>query len=125
VPYRGCTLLLDAAHNPAGARALASYLLSESPGGVTLVFGAMKDKAVADMLRELAPAARAVVCTTAPTPRAMPAADLLELARAQALDASAADDPMEAVDRACAGPRPVVVAGSIFLIGAVRARVLP
>ena len=40
-------VLLDAAHNPAGARALASYLREAAPAGVTLVFGAMRDKAVA------------------------------------------------------------------------------
>jgi len=124
IQYQGHTLLLDAAHNPAGARALASYLLDTSPGGVTLVFGAMKDKAVADMLRELRPAAAAIVCTTAPTPRAMPAADLLPIARSLGLAATADDDPLAAVDRAISGPRPVVVAGSIFLVGAVRERVL-
>src|SRR5262245_7001652 len=46
IAWRGRPLLLDAAHNPAGARALASYLRQAHPGGVTLVFGAMKDKAV-------------------------------------------------------------------------------
>jgi len=122
--YRGRPLLLDAAHNPAGARALASYLLSAAPGGVSLVFGAMKDKAVAEMLRELAPVTGMAICTTAPSPRAMTAAELLVLARGQGLDAEAADDPMAAVTRACESPRPVVVAGSIFLIGAVRERLL-
>ena len=123
IVYQGRPLLLDAAHNPAGARALASYLLSESPEGVTLVFGAMKDKAVDEMLRELAPAVRTVVCTTAPSPRAATARDLLALARAHGLDATAVEDPVAAVERACDGPRPVVVAGSIFLIGAVREQV--
>jgi len=124
IRYQGHTLLLDAAHNPAGARALASYLLEHSPGGVTLVFGAMKDKAAADMLRALAPAAAAIVCTTAPTPRALPAGDLLAIARSLGLAATAAGDPMTAVDATVSGPRPVVVAGSIFLVGAVRERVL-
>jgi dihydrofolate synthase / folylpolyglutamate synthase len=123
--YRDRPLLLDAAHNPAGARALASYLMSRWPDGVTLVFGAMKDKAVAEMLQALAPAARLLVCTTAPTPRAMTAAALLDVARALGLEAAAVDDPMAAVDRAYAASRPIVVAGSIFLLGAVRERVLP
>ena len=125
IVHHGRTLLLDAAHNPAGARALASYLLGAARSGVTLVFGAMKDKAVAEMLRALAPVARSVVCTDAPTPRAMPAAELLEIATSLGLDATAVEDPMAAVDRACAAPAPVVVAGSIFLIGAVRERVRP
>ena len=125
VAYRGRPVLLDAAHNPAGARALASYLRGAAPAGVTLVFGAMKDKAVAEMLRELAPVVRTAVCTTAPSPRAMEATDLLVLARAQGLEALIVDDPLTAVDRACLSPDPVVVAGSIFLIGAVRERLAP
>jgi dihydrofolate synthase/folylpolyglutamate synthase len=124
IAYRGRPVLLDAAHNPAGAAALASYLRSTAPQGVTLVFGAMKDKAVAEMLRAVGPAARTIVCTTAPTPRAMPAADIAALARSIGLDAEAVDAPMAAVDRACAAPLPVVVAGSIFLLGAVREQVL-
>jgi dihydrofolate synthase / folylpolyglutamate synthase len=125
VAWRGRPLLLDAAHNPAGARALASYLLRERPEGVTLVFGAMKDKAVAGMLRALAPVARSIVCTTAPNPRAMTAAELAALARSLDLDAVAVDDPAAAVDRAFGSPHSVVVAGSIFLVGAVRERVRP
>ena len=117
----GCRVVLDAAHNPAGARALASYLRETEPDGVTLVFGAMQDKAIDDMLEALAPAAAAFICTTAPSPRAEPAADLA--ARAARLDrpVEVVDDPIAAVQRACASKRTVVVAGSIFLIGPVRA----
>ena len=118
----GRPILLDAAHNPAGARALASYLSSQAPQGVTMIFAAMKDKSVAGMLRELAPAVRTLICTTAPTPRAMPAADLAAAAAAIGLGGAAIDDPMQAIARARTLPDPIVVAGSIFLIGAVRGR---
>jgi dihydrofolate synthase/folylpolyglutamate synthase len=118
----GRPVLLDAAHNPAGARALASYLTTAAPGGVTLVFGAMKDKAVAAILRELAPIVRALICTTAPTPRAMDAVELAAIAGATGIEAAVVDDPMEAIASARAHPEPIVVAGSIFLIGAVRGR---
>lgn len=120
--YVGVHVLIDAAHNPAGSRALASYLAEAQPGGITLVFGAMRDKAVDRMLAALAPVTRVVWCTTAPNPRAMPAAELVALARAAGLDAHEASDPGDALDRACADGRTVVVAGSIFLIGALRGR---
>ncbi len=119
----GRPILLDAAHNPAGARALASYLSTEAPGGVTLVFAAMNDKAVAGMLRELAPVVREMICTTAPTPRARSADELASVARSLGFNAAAVDDPMAAIARARQTPHPVVVAGSIFLIGAVRERI--
>jgi len=118
--WGGCHILLDAAHNPAGTRALASYLEAAAPGGVTLVFGAMKDKSIAEMLRPLAAVAREVICTTAPTPRAQHADELARVAREAGLRAEAVVDPFEALTRACSRERLVVVAGSIFLIGPVR-----
>ena len=117
----GCRIVLDAAHNPGGARALAAYLRETEPEGVTLVFGVMQDKAIDEMLRALAPAASAVVCTTASSPRAVAASDLAQRAAHLGLRVEAVEDPIAAVRRACASKRTVVVAGSIFLIGPVRA----
>jgi dihydrofolate synthase/folylpolyglutamate synthase len=118
-----CVVLLDAAHNPAGARALASYLRGAAPGGATLVFGAMKDKAVSAMLEALAPIAWRTICTTAPTPRAMEAAAIADLARPTHARVEVEPDPFAALVRACASrPRLVVVAGSIFLLGPLRGR---
>ena len=118
--HRGCRILLDAAHNPAGARALASYLRNAGGDSVTLVFGAMQDKAVGDMLTPLAPVVTSIVCTTAPTARAMPAHAIAALAADIGIRAERVDDPVDAVTRACAAGHLVVVAGSIFLIGPVR-----
>jgi dihydrofolate synthase/folylpolyglutamate synthase len=118
----GCRVVLDAAHNPAGARALASYLRGVAPDGVTLVFGAMKDKAIAEMLSALAPVVSTAVCTTAPNARAMPAGELAVMASRVGMTAEAVDDPLTALRRACALGRMVVVAGSIFLLGPVRER---
>jgi dihydrofolate synthase/folylpolyglutamate synthase len=118
-----CRILLDAAHNPAGARALADYLRATWPRGVTLVFGAMKDKAVGEMLAPLATAVRRIVCTTAPTARAMPADELAASARRLGFDVLTVADPFDAVEEACRLDRLVVVAGSIFLIGPVRERI--
>lgn len=117
----GCRLILDAAHNAAGARALAAYLRTTEPRGVTLVFGAMQDKAIAAMLGAMAPAVVSMVCTTAPNPRAAPAADLVRIAAGLGLRAEAIADPIAAVQQACRRGSTVVVAGSIFLIGPVRA----
>jgi dihydrofolate synthase/folylpolyglutamate synthase len=121
--YRGCDVLLDAAHNPAGARALASYLQEIGWTGITLLFGAMRDKDAAGMLRPLAPLCARVVCATAPTPRAATAAELAasarEVLRAE-VPIDAIDDPLSALEHAAAAGRPVVAAGSIFLIGPLR-----
>jgi dihydrofolate synthase/folylpolyglutamate synthase len=116
----GCRVILDAAHNPAGARALAAYLRNTEPHGVTLVFGAMQDKAIAAMLGALVPVVVSMVCATAPNPRATPAAELARMAAELGVRAEAIADPITAVRHACASGRTVVVAGSIFLIGPVR-----
>lgn len=118
----GCTVILDAAHNPAGARALAEYVRETAPGGAIVVFGAMKDKDVGAMIAALAPITRHLVCTTAPTPRALDAEAIGALAAAAGVRCSIEPDPVEALAGACRLGSPVVVAGSIFLVGPLRDR---
>jgi dihydrofolate synthase / folylpolyglutamate synthase len=119
----GTDILLDAAHNPAGASALAAYLSEIGWTRVTLLFGVMQDKDVAGMLEPLAPLCAAIVCTTPPTPRALAAEDLAAIARkvmaGQGL-VEAIGAPAAALAHARRGGGPVVAAGSIFLIGPLR-----
>ena len=117
----GREIVLDAAHNPAGASALASYLRSLGGPPPTLVFGAMRDKDVDGMLTVLLPAVGRVIVTRPSNPRA---ADPEALAsRIRALQPSLAVEvvasPGDAVARAARTLALVVVAGSIFLLGDV------
>jgi dihydrofolate synthase/folylpolyglutamate synthase len=116
-------IFVDAAHNPAGARALADHLREAGWDDITLVFGAMRDKDVAGMMGALAPLCGTIICTTPDTPRAMPAAELA-MAAAACPDAPAQihaiDPPADALRDAVALGGRVVVAGSIFLIGPLR-----
>jgi dihydrofolate synthase/folylpolyglutamate synthase len=119
----GTDILLDAAHNPAGAAALAAYLAEIGWTGVTLLFGAMQDKDVERMLEPLAPLCAAIVCTTPPTPRALAAEDLAAIARKVMAGrgvVEAVADPAAALAHARHGAARVVAAGSIFLIGPLR-----
>ena len=117
----GRRVLLDAAHNPEGARALAAYLTRWHPERPPLVIGVMRDKNVADIARTLLPAVSSVIATAAPTPRAIPAGDLAShLRRAGASDVRAEPDPILAIERAFEYADTICVAGSIFLAGAVR-----
>jgi dihydrofolate synthase/folylpolyglutamate synthase len=120
----GGRLLLDAAHNPAGARALSSYLADLGP--MPLVFGVANDKDVEGMLRALVPVVTRVVLTQATISRAMPAAELARRARAALPDARFAlePDPFAAVALALGERGRACVAGSIFLIGEVRGRLV-
>jgi dihydrofolate synthase/folylpolyglutamate synthase len=117
----GRRVLLDAAHNPEGARALAAYLTRWHPERPPLVIGVMRDKNVGDIAHTLLPVVSSVITTAAPTPRAIPAADLARHLRAAgAVDVRSEPDPILAIEKALASADTVCVAGSIFLAGAVR-----
>ena len=118
-------VLLDGAHNPDGAAALAAALPVLYPGRpVELVFGVLSDKDHAGMLRALAPAARRLHLVAPATPRARPAADLLADARALGASADVHADLADAVAcarRAAADGALVCIAGSLYLVGEARA----
>lgn len=114
------TVLLDAAHNPAGCDALVAFL-AELDRPFTLLFGALADKDVAAMLPPLAARASRVVLSRPASPRA---ADPAALAALLPPGTAAALEPEIAagLERALTGgPELVVACGSIFLIGTVRA----
>ena len=113
-------LILDAAHNPAGAETLAHFLRGESRRR-TLVFAAMRDKDIDGILRPLVPQVDAVVLTGASHPRADDPHALAArvLALAPDLAVHVVPDPAEALRHAWRISSAVVVAGSIFLLGDV------
>src|SRR5262245_60851488 len=118
----GRRMLVDAAHNPEGARALRSYLAAWHPERPALVIGLMRDKDADAIIRELLPVTSTVITIAAGTPRAMPAKELA--ARVRALDAQrpieVCADGRAALDAAFEKSTTVCVAGSIFLAGEVR-----
>jgi dihydrofolate synthase/folylpolyglutamate synthase len=122
----GVTVLLDCAHNPHGAAALAAYLRSAGigPERAVLVFGALADKAWTGMLDALAPSANARIYA-APKGRA-PASPSDLRAR---WPGEEAPEGRDAITRALAlaaaqGGGVVVVAGSIYLVGEIRGALL-
>jgi len=116
----GRELLLDAAHNPAGAAALASYLQADPRGPVPLVFAAMKDKDTLGMFTALLPAVSQLILTRATNPRSAEPSTLETQARTVS-NLPVTIEPSVARALAIAwreSPR-IVVAGSIFLLGDV------
>jgi dihydrofolate synthase/folylpolyglutamate synthase len=121
-------VLLDGAHNPAGARALATALGDLGLRGAPLVFGAQRGKRVSAVLRALAPLRPRPIFTRVADPNALPPADLLRAWRRIGRGGGVAEDPRTALAQATAARRspeqPVVVAGSLYLVGAVRGMLL-
>jgi len=117
----GRELILDAAHNPAGAAALASYLTNMGGERPVLVFGAMRDKDVHGMLDVLLPTVNRMLVTRASNSRSADPEALAAEARAIApsLNIEVVASPADALTAAWSYSSRVVVAGSIFLLGDV------
>ncbi|MDQ3380256.1 MAG: Mur ligase family protein [Actinomycetota bacterium] len=116
---RGEAEIRDGAHNPHGAR----YLLERLPAGdYTIVVSILSDKNADEMLRELRRAGSRLVATRSSSPRALPAADVAELAEPYFDLVESVDDPVEALTRAHELGEPVLVTGSLYLLGDIAAR---
>jgi dihydrofolate synthase/folylpolyglutamate synthase len=122
--WHGHDVLVDGAHNPAGARALQSYLAEAFGRPLPIVVGIMRDKPVEAILAALAPSASHFLCTAPATSRAAAPSDLVAAAVrvAPAVPAVAAASPTDALARAVAIGSPAVVAGSLYLAGEIRAQ---
>jgi dihydrofolate synthase / folylpolyglutamate synthase len=120
-------LLIDAAHNPAGAAALASYLNDIDSNGqkLPIVFAAMADKDVPNMIAPLADVASAFFATTIPHSRARSADQLAdEIRRLVKVPVHGESSPDAAVARALSLSKRAVACGSIYMIGPLRARLI-
>jgi dihydrofolate synthase/folylpolyglutamate synthase len=120
-------VLLDGAHNPDGAAALAAALAALHPGRpLEIVFGVLADKDHRGMLAALATAARRLHLVAPSSTRARPAAEVAGEAAALGVAADVHGGLAEALDCALrADPSgPVVVAGSLYLVGEARALLL-
>jgi dihydrofolate synthase / folylpolyglutamate synthase len=119
-------LLVDGAHNPAGAAALAAHLDAAGLSGrVDLVLGVLADKAAEKIFAPLAARVRRVVLVAPGSPRAMPPEVLA--ARLERTDLPRAATLAEALDalEGTGGDDPILVAGSLVLAGEALALVEP
>lgn len=114
-------VVFDVAHNPAGAWALRSALsgqYDERP--MIFVFGAMRDKAIAEMAEILFPLAERVIATRPENPRSASPEEIQQAAHRTAAEIETIADVSEALRRARNLARPemaVVITGSIYLVG--------
>jgi dihydrofolate synthase/folylpolyglutamate synthase len=115
-------VMLDGAHNLAGCRALAAALKEQRWTPAALVFGVMKDKDVRGMARALAPLVDECFTVPVPSERAADpkAVAALKEWRGKATALSSIDEGIARLK--AARTQRGVVAGSLYLVGAVRAR---
>jgi dihydrofolate synthase/folylpolyglutamate synthase len=103
----------DGAHTPEGV----DWLLARLPArDYALCVSILEDKRVAEVLERLDRAGSAFVATQSSNPRALPAAELAERAKAHFSEVEVVADPRKALARARASGRPVLVTGSLYLL---------
>jgi len=113
--------VLDVAHNPAGAWALRSTLsLVYGDRPLTIVFGVLRDKAMAEMAEILFPIAEHVIATHAVNPRAASPEEIRQAAARVAGEIGEAPTVAMALEQAgkiCEPDGLVVITGSIYVVG--------
>jgi dihydrofolate synthase/folylpolyglutamate synthase len=112
------TLVLDGAHNAAGAAALAHTLQQRFPEKITLVLGILEDKDAPEICRILAPVASRLVTVPVANSRTASAEQLAQMVRhgSPGVPVESALSLADALAKT-AGDSIVVVAGSLYLIG--------
>ncbi len=111
-------IILDGAHNPAGARALAAYIresFQDQP--IRIIFGAMRDKAVDEVAETLFPLATEIILTAPKQPRSLAPESLAAFAE---VPFRIADGIREALEMASNPPMTTFVTGSLYLVGEAR-----
>ena len=116
-------MVLDVAHNPAGAWALRSALSEGFPEReLTFVFAAMRDKAIREIAQVLFPIASQVVVTQVTNPRSATSCELLDAGARTGTVLYAEPTVPKALSRAyelSSSAALIVATGSIYLVGEV------
>jgi dihydrofolate synthase / folylpolyglutamate synthase len=119
-------VILDGAHNPDAARALAQALHDDLPseGHRTLIIGLLSGRDPATMLEALdADRFDTIIACTPPTTRARPASEVAEAAMrydAEVREIERVDDALNAAIQRAAPDDQIVVTGSIYLVAQAR-----
>lgn len=114
-------VILDGAHNPEAARALVQAFRTRERGRAVFLFSALKDKDINSIVRHLAPLAEEVIITDVPSDR-MASPGLMACHPAWKKKTAVIFDPEFAFEQALQRKPnlPLVVTGSLYLIGAIR-----
>ncbi|WP_074654053.1 bifunctional folylpolyglutamate synthase/dihydrofolate synthase [Terriglobus roseus] len=129
-PSGTATILLDVAHNPAGAWTLRSYLSRAIEDGRlngprTLVFSALRDKSVREMAQILFPSfdepGDRILLAPVNSSRASSGEELAQVAAELETPVTVCASVAEAMQIATSQPGSVVVSGSVYLVGEAKA----
>lgn len=117
--------LFDGAHNIGGAKALAVFLTEFEKRPITLVFGAMRDKEIAEIVSTLFPLAAKIVLTEPENSRSLTYSDLLEqipdeISRSNIFATDRVENALAIAEAVSAEDGIILVTGSLYLVGDVK-----
>ncbi|MGH9582053.1 MAG: bifunctional folylpolyglutamate synthase/dihydrofolate synthase [Bryobacteraceae bacterium] len=122
---RNPDLIVDGAHNPAGAAALASYIREFFSGRrVWIVYGAMRDKAIGEVTDQLFPLADKLILTAPDFPRALRPEAILDMSPHPNTAIAHSVSEAIALARTAPGDAAVFFCGSLYLAGEARGLLL-
>ena len=111
-------IILDGAHNPAGARALAGYIGQFYSGRhIVMIYGAMRDKAIAEVTGVLFPLVTDVIATAPHQSRAVDPETIRALAEHPSVQTAPCLAAALQIARAGPSDRVIFITGSLFLVG--------
>lgn len=116
-------ILLDGAHNAAGATILAAYLATLNAPALHWLVGVKNDKNYHAILSAILPLTTRLYAVAPPAVSATAPEELVAVARAAKVPAQAfasVEAGLQAARAACQPHEIILVAGSLFLVGAVR-----
>jgi dihydrofolate synthase / folylpolyglutamate synthase len=117
-------VILDGAHNVAAAQEIARHARQQWRGRtLRLIYASMADKAIEEISGILFPLAQEIFLTHCDLPRAADPESILERTSVRPLRVTMVSDPVQALEGAVRASLPedvVLVAGSLFLVGAVK-----
>jgi dihydrofolate synthase/folylpolyglutamate synthase len=122
----GGSILLDGAHNPDAARALREYLDEFVKEPLTLIFGAMKDKQIAEMAAILFPGVNYLILTQPDNPRAASVESLQTIAenfvrREKVFTLPDVSEALRKAQAMTSANGRICATGSLYLVGEVSA----
>jgi dihydrofolate synthase/folylpolyglutamate synthase len=115
----------DGAHNVGGAKALAEYLDEFEKRPVTMIFGAMRGKNVAEMLKILAPICAEIVFTVPANTRSLSYHELLDclqtmISREHTFATDTVAKAIDIAETVMPEDGVILVTGSLYLVGEVK-----
>lgn len=121
---RAPTVILDAAHNPAGVMVLCRALKNDfTYRKLIVIFGVFMDKDYMTMVKKLAPLADELILTSPENERTLPLKVLLDVARQYKEDVQTVQKPIDALKKAlsiASADDLICAAGSLYMIGEIK-----